>query len=424
MMSLCRREKSRSLKGNISVKRGGDFIAYTKIWAVHTRLDHVIDYVENPEKTRNPDYQEAGYEDLETALTGLTGGTEYRAEKALYVSGLNVDPATAYESMMATQALSSRGKILAFHGIQSFEPGEVTPEVCHEIGVKLAERLWGDRFEVIVSTHLDEEHLHNHFVVNAVSFVDGRRWKQDIHARWELRDASDELCREYGLSVIEHPRKGQGQNYAEWQAEQEGRPTKRGSIRRDIDAAIRESGSMDEFLRILQKRGYRIRLTGKHPAVLAPGADRWNRLYKLGSAYELEAIAKRIRNRRTPPQHPAKQRYRNHRYQVSIGKLLFPGIRGYYYRLLYDIGVLPNKRARQIYRRPKEDRRAVYRLDRYSEELRLLSKYRISAITELQMLEGRLKTEKEEHPEQAKRIQRELRTCKRIRERFEKDRVR
>ena len=174
------------------------------------------------------------------------------------------------------------------------------------------------------------------------------------------------------------------------------------------------------------KKGYRFRLTGKHPAVLAPGAERWNRLYKLGSEYKLEAVARRIRERRVPMKKSTKpkQTYRNHRYQVSVGKLLVPGIRAYYYRLLYDVGVLPNKRARKFYHRPKEDRRVVYRLDRYSEELRLLSKYHISTMTELEKLEGRLREAKEERPENAKQLQKELRACKRIRERFDKDRAR
>ncbi len=400
---------------------GGDSIATTKFWAVHEHLGRVVFYVMNPKKTVNPDYEDAGYDDLEAVLNGKT---EPKVEQVLYVTGINVDPLTAAISMRETHKLSSRGSILAYHGEQSFAPGEVTPEVAHEIGVKLAQRLWGDRFEVVVATHLDQEHLHNHFVVNAVSFIDGKRYRYGKAALRQIRRVSDELCREYSLSVIEHPKKGGGKPYAEWLAEKEKRPTIRGCIKKDINSAVAQAGSMEEFFRIMNKKGYRFRLTGKHPAIFMPGAERWMRLYKLGSEYELEAIARRIRERRSLPQkYRQKQAYRNHRYRISIGKLFFPGIRAYYYRLLYDVGVLPNKRARKFYHRPKEDRRVVYRLDRYSEELRLLSRYHISTITELQSLEKELKKQKEEQdPENAKKLQREMRVCKRIRDRFDKER--
>ena len=105
---------------------------------------------------------------------------------------------------------SKRNKIMAFHGYQSFEEGEVTPEVAHEIGVKLAEEMWGDRFEVVVSTHLNTKHIHNHFVLNSVSFVDGKKYYSNYETTALLRRTSDDLCDEYGLKVL---KKGQYKNY-------------------------------------------------------------------------------------------------------------------------------------------------------------------------------------------------------------------
>ena len=99
---------------------------------------------------------------------------------------------------------------MAFHGYQSFEKGEVTPEVAHEIGVKLAEEMWGDRFEVVVSTHLNTKHIHNHFVLNSVSFVDGKKYYSNYENTALLRRTSDDLCDEYGLRVL---KKGQYKNY-------------------------------------------------------------------------------------------------------------------------------------------------------------------------------------------------------------------
>lgn len=126
----------------------------------------------------------------------------------MYVDGINTVPETAEKSMMAVkQRYAKDGGTMAYHVIQSFAPGEVTPETAHEIGIKLAERMWGDRFEVVVSTHLDHEHIHNHFVFNSVSFVDGKKYNDNIKNLYKLREVSDELCREYKLSVVLNPKK-------------------------------------------------------------------------------------------------------------------------------------------------------------------------------------------------------------------------
>lgn len=175
------------------------------------------------------------------------------------MSGINCSPATARDEMLAVKKrFGKEDGTVAYHGYQSFAPGEATPELAHEIGVKLATRLWGDRYQVIVATHLDKEnHLHNHFVVNTVSFADGikyHRTRKDYH---EMHTVSDELCREYGLSVIEHPQQGRGKQYGEWRAEQEQRPTWRGLIRADIDEAVRQAMTERQFFDALRKKAIR-----------------------------------------------------------------------------------------------------------------------------------------------------------------------
>lgn len=154
-------------------------------------LSDVIRYAVNSEKT-----QQAENEDCTVVHR--------------FVSGINCSPATARDEMLAVKKrFGKENGTVAYHGYQSFAPGEVTPETAHEIGMKLAARLWGDRYQVIVATHLDKEnHLHNHFVLNTVSFVDGikyHRTKKDYH---DMQTVSDELCREYRLSVIENPQYG------------------------------------------------------------------------------------------------------------------------------------------------------------------------------------------------------------------------
>lgn len=128
-------------------------MATTKIWDVRGRLDHVLDYSTNEEKTANPDYSPTDLQALRDVMNYTM--QDYKTEYQYYITGLNCSPETARQEMMITKKqYRKEGGIIAYHGYQSFAPGEVTPEQCHEIGVKLAQKLWGDRFEVIVTTHL------------------------------------------------------------------------------------------------------------------------------------------------------------------------------------------------------------------------------------------------------------------------------
>ena len=150
-------------------------MAVCEIWDVRGRLDHPIDYAENPEKTANPKYTEADLQALGDVMKYATNGD--KTEKQFFVTGVNCDTATARDEMLiAKMQWSDESEIVCYHGFQSFKHGEVTPEVAHEVGVKLAEKMWGDRFQVIVATHLNTECLHNHFVVNSVSFLDGKHY--------------------------------------------------------------------------------------------------------------------------------------------------------------------------------------------------------------------------------------------------------
>ena len=148
------------------------------------------------------------------------------------------------------------GGTTAYHGYQSFAPGEATPEIVHEIAVKLAERLWGEKYQVVVATHLDKaNHLHSHFVLNTLSFVDEKKFHRTVQDYRDMQIASDELCREYGLSVLNQS-EGKSKSYTELQAETEGRSTLRGSIRADIDRAIAASTTGRDFLRVMTEMGY------------------------------------------------------------------------------------------------------------------------------------------------------------------------
>ena len=167
-------------------------MAATRIWSIKGRLDSVINYVTNPEKTDGGRY-------TDTELQALTDVIDYAEDEAkthnkVYVSGINLSPNIARDQMVMTKLqFGKTDKILAYHGYQSFLPGEVTPDIAHEIGVKLAERLWGDRFQVLVTTHLDHEHIHNHFCLNSVSFVDGKKFRGGSKAYWVMRARNNRI---------------------------------------------------------------------------------------------------------------------------------------------------------------------------------------------------------------------------------------
>lgn len=201
----------------IPKKKGVRKIATTGIWKIEKRLDNVIDYTTNIEKTINSDYGKDSYYDLHNVIDYVEA--DYKTEKQFYVSGVNCNPKTALEEMTITkEQYGKAGGILGFHAFQSFAEREVTPEQCHAIGVRLAEEMWGDRFEVVVSTHLNTNHYHNHFVINSVSFKDGKRYYDKRETYAELRRLSDSLCEEYGLSVIqEKPCRNSKINYANYQ---------------------------------------------------------------------------------------------------------------------------------------------------------------------------------------------------------------
>jgi len=190
--------------------------------------------------------------------------------------------------------------VTAYHIIQSFAEGEVDAKTAHEIGVKLAEEMFGDRFEVVVATHLNTNHIHNHLIVNSVSFVDGKKYEGTRTNYYRLRDISDNLCREYGLSVIGVPRQGQTMTYNEWRDRKNGKSTIRDNIRETIDVAIRGSVNHKQFLRAMNQMGYIIDQSGKYPKIKQVGSQRFARFKSLGEGYDVEDIMKRIYTRHHP----------------------------------------------------------------------------------------------------------------------------
>ena len=207
-------------------------MATTSLWHIKGRLKDLIDYVENPEKTaaKTPELQ-----DLYNVFSYVQ--RPEATQEGEYVTAINCLKETALRQMVLTKKRYGKTDgYIAWHGYQSFKPEEVTPQLAHEIGVKLAKEMWGDRFEIIVTTHLDKEHLHCHFCFNSVSFRDGGKYNYSKTEQRRLREASDRLCREYGLSVIEKPHKAPSRPV--WLDEKNGKPTRYNVYRADVREAI------------------------------------------------------------------------------------------------------------------------------------------------------------------------------------------
>lgn len=361
-------------------------MAVTSLWAVRGNLGGVLDYAANPEKTDLTNLLRYATQQRKTVVQ------EEGVPVKQLVTGIHCAPATARQEMQAVKKRFGKEKgVIAYHGYQSFAPGECTPEMAHEIGVKLARQLWGNRYQVLVATHLDREnHLHSHFVINTVSFVDGKKFYRSGQDYRAMREASDALCREYGLSVIENPQPGKTKHYAEYQAERNGKPTWRSLIKRDVDDALRQSMTERQFFHALQGRGYELKV-GADISVRPQGKERFFRLGRnLGEDYTPAGIRRRLLEQ----SHPERE-YRPQPRKVKFHGQMKPsrkatGFRALYYHYCYLLGIFPRNKRRLPRRVPPALREELLRGERFSQEVRLLSQYKIDTMEQLEAYQGKV----------------------------------
>lgn len=227
-------------------------MAVTRIWPVRGQLSHPIDYAVDGKKTKNTEYGKAEIQALKDVMN--YAANEEKTEKEYFVSGVNCSPAIARSQFInVKKQFSKEGGIVAYHAYQSFAAGEVTPQQAHEIGLEFAWRAWGEDYQAVVATHLNTGCLHNHFVVNSVSFLHGKRCRKK---EWkELSRISDEVCKAFGASIINQP-KGKRLPIQLARAEREGKPTRAVMAKAAIDEAVEKSHSLKEFSGRLKSMGY------------------------------------------------------------------------------------------------------------------------------------------------------------------------
>lgn len=353
-------------------------MAVTAIWDVKDNLQRVLDYTSNPEKSGTKT-EEKQTDDLNKVIAYTSQSS--KTDEQVYVTGLNCSLETAFEEMSLTKKqFHKEDSILAFHAYQSFQPGELDADLAHQIGVELAQRCWGDRFEVLICTHLDRDHIHNHFVINSVSFKDGYRYYDNKATYCKMRDISDELCRKYNLSVIENPG-NDGMHYSEWNAQRLGKPTVRAPIRNDIDYCINHSSSINTFYEKMEKLGYKFKF-GKHVALLPPGKSKYIRLRSLGDErYLIENIESRI-NEIQHVKHKSLGKKQSTSYLLIFGdSRQLKGFMALYYKYMYMMGILPEKPVKMASFSLREDMRYM---DEITKEVTFISKNNIETQEDLE----------------------------------------
>ena len=364
-------------------------MATTKIWKVQKRLDHVIDYATNEEKTKNKFYKET-QDDLYSIRQALLYATNPdKTEKKFYTTGINCEVENAIEQMIATKKKNKKERgILAFHAYQSFAKGEVTPEVAHEIGVKLAEEMWGDRFEVVVSTHLNTQCIHNHFVLNSVSFKDGYKYYSNLENTALFRKTSDDICDEFGLKVLGEKACKSGINFENFYRKSLRNSDYYNFAKEDLDYAIKNSYSKKEFEQMLIAMGYNYSYRAGKLSIRREPYKRNIRVERaFGEEYSMEKIGNRIyrnpirKNKNTPWVKSLNGKYFSRK--GSVRNWTKPkGIRALYYHYCYLLKVYP-KRNEQ-YKLSPYMRVAVRKMEDYSQKNRFLAKYKITTLDEIQ----------------------------------------
>lgn len=374
-------------------------MATTKIWDISSGLNRVIDYVVNEKKTDSESYSNL-HRVIEYARAS------YKTEKQLYVTSINCCEDTILEEMLQTKKIFEKEDgILAYHAFQSFKEGETTPEIAHEIGVKLAQELWGDRFQVVVTTHLNTHCLHNHFVINSVSFVDGKKYYDNDTTYALMRQISDNLCREYGLSVLEEKIAKYKIDYTKFYNNYVKKSNYHTQSKADIDYAITQASSYREFESLLKAMDYELIYRAEKLSIKKAPYKKNIRIERaFGNEYSIEKIKERIKSEeavKVPfPEMKNKKVYRG---KVKIkNRKKVVGLRALYLYYCYLLKIYPKTVKRR--KTPISIKADVQKMDRISSEAKLLSSNDIKTTTELFLYIETLKKEIKELEERRDKL--------------------
>ena len=381
-------------------------MAITKIWAVKDDLNRVLNYIKNENKTK-----EEMSDGLKEVLTYTTQG--YKTNEKEYITGINCDPKTALTQMMNTKlSYNKMDGRLAFHAVQSFKPGELTPDECHKLGIQLAKQMWGNRFEIVVSTHLDKKHLHNHFVVNSVSWVDGKKYdnkKADID---HFREINDAICKEHGLNVIDKP-SGKAMNYGEWNAEKNDGIYFRKIIRYDVDSVLSYARDPDQFVEGLEAMGYEVDLSKTHWTLKHPQAKSPMRFYKLSKdgRYNKEHILNQLNTSLLNPMRPVSDFIVSKEYIPDPNKPKAKGIKAMYIKYCFMLGIYRKPGSKQTYISPEIRKDLIY-LEKITEQNTFVGKHNIETMDDVLVFQNNMNELVDTWMNQRRSIYNKIKRCR------------
>ena len=346
-------------------------MATTSIWSIKNNLKQSINYLINPEKTINKDYGKNNYNYLESYSNK---DYDFKNEKAEYVSCINCSEYDPYGDMKFTkEQYRKTDNVLAFHGYQSFKEGEVTADIAHEIGVKFVEEIFRD-YEVVVATHQNTNHIHNHFIINSVSYKTGKKYNNNRANLAKLRQISDSICAEYGLSVLDedisykntYKHKVLNDDYYK-------------ILKEDLDNVISYSVTLKQVVERLKKLNYQVYFRNGILTIYKDGYDKVRIEKTFGSDYSIDSINKRLYLSRQIVFKPLPQRTIFEEY--SRTNKHHKGIYGLYLYYCYLLNVFPQKHPKQYL--PYSIRQDIKKLNEYSEQIRFMSTNKIETKEDL-----------------------------------------
>ena len=345
-------------------------MATTSIWSIKNNLKQSINYIINPEKTINEDYGKIeNYNYLE-----LDKEYNFKLEKTHYVSCLNCDEDDPYSDMIFTKDIfDKKDGILAYHGYQSFKEGEVTADIAHEIGVKFAEEMFKD-YEVVVATHQNTNHIHNHFIINSVSFKNGKKYNNNRTNLAKLRHISDSLCAEYGLNVLDEDI-GYKSTFNHKVIDNDYYKT----LKEDLDNVISYSVTLKQVMDRMKLLGYKTYSRNNVITIYRDNCDKVRIEKVFGDEYSKDKINERLYLSRQIVFKPMSHKSIFEEYSKT--NRTHKGIYGLYLYYCYLLGVFPKNHPKQYL--PYSIRQEIKKLDEFFEQIRFMATNKIETKEDL-----------------------------------------
>ena len=375
-------------------------MAVTKLWAIHGRLKDVIDYAMNPEKTTKSKskYSDADYQALKDVLAYAKD--EEKTEQEFFCQGINCNASTAREQFVTVK--SSFGKengVQAYHGYLSFKEQDITPELAQKIGMEFAQRVWGKRFQIVVTTHLNTQHLHCHFVINSVSFVDGKKLQENEKNWFKFRHDADALCEKYKLYYNPEPELATSPQYLT-KKDQAGMPTRYNRARAALEEAISQCRNSEELRLALKDLGYKSNFSPdrKYWTITPVTDDKPIRTYRLGEEYSTEKIKERLLANRDTLRFGSFQKtsYKPRQYNLPTRENKIKkvgGLYGLYLHYCYRLGYLPKIKLPNLARIHYIFKDDLMKIDKLTAQVTLLGRNHIG--TDQQLFSYKSKIEEE-----------------------------